>query len=111
MKKSILIFAVFAACSSSPVMTVDGYTEISIGESFKTVEKRYGKPVRTTTAANGVTTYEYVERFMMGSQLTEMRRYCIQVKDGKVIGKYINTQELPPYSDIYSDDPFPDQVQ
>lgn len=111
MKKWIPILAILAACSSSPVMTIDDYTEISIGESFKTVEKKYGKPVRTNTASNGVTTYEYVERFMMGSQLTEMRRYYIQVKDGKVVGKFINTQELPPYSDIYTDDPFPEQVQ
>ena len=111
MKKYLLIAALFTACASYPVMTIDDYTEISVGTSVKTLEKKYGKPVKSSTTSNGVTTYEYVERFMMYSQLTEMRRYYIQIKDGKVVGKYMNKEDLPPYQDIYNDDPFPEQVK
>lgn len=110
MKKWLIALIVLGACSSSPVMTIDDYTEVDIGTTAQVLEKKYGKPVKITTTTNGVTTYEYVERFMMGSQLTEMRRYYFQIKDGKVVGKYIKTLELPPYQDIYTDDPFPEQV-
>lgn len=111
MKKFLSIICLLAACSSSPIMTIDDYAEIQIGEPISVVEKKYGKPVKVTKEKSGVSTYEYIERFMMGSQLTEMRRYYIQVKDGKVVGKYYNRDDLPPYQDIYSDDPFPEQVQ
>lgn len=101
----------FIGCASSPVMTIDDYTAIPIGTPVKTLEQQYGKPVKQTRSSNGVITYEYVERFMMGSQLSEMRRYYIQIKDGKVVGKYLKSEQLPPYQDIYTDDPFPEQVQ
>ncbi|NBO24246.1 MAG: hypothetical protein EBU93_03300 [Chlamydiae bacterium] len=111
MKKWIPIIGLLAACASAPIMTIDEYTEIQVGTPIKEVEKKYGKPISKKKLDNGVETYEYIERFMMGSQMTEMRRYYIQVKDGKVVGKYYNKEELPPYQDIYTDDPFPEQVQ
>lgn len=111
MKKWIIALLTLAGCASSPVMTIDEYSEIQVGQSAASIQKQFGKPVRMTTQSNGVTTYEYIERFMTGSQLSEMRRYYIQIKDGKVVGKYYNKQDLPPYQDIYSDDPFPEQVQ
>ncbi len=106
---ALLIFIV--ACTSSAIMTVDDYTAIQVGMSARDLESKYGKPVKMTTSSNGVTTYEYIERFMMGSKLSEMRRYYIQVQNGKVVGKYYDTQDVPPYQDIYTDDPFPEQVQ
>jgi hypothetical protein len=111
MKKWITGAVFLAACASSPLMTIEDFSAIQIGQSATSIQNKYGKPVKITTASNGVTTYEYIERMMMGSQISEMKRYFIQIKDGKVVGKYYSRQDQPPYQDIYNDDPFPQQVQ
>ena len=109
MKKKILMLALLGACTSSPLMTVNDFSNIDIGTSIAQVEKKYGHPVRITSDQGERQVYEYIERISMGTQLIEMRRYYIVVKGGKVVNKYVKYSNPPPYEDIYTDDPFPDQ--
>lgn len=110
MKQLIPMVLFLASCTSSPLMTVDDFANIDIGTPIVQVEKKYGRPVKIFSKGDGQV-YEYVERINMGTQLIEMRRYYLVVKNGAVVNKYVNYNNPPAYEDIYTDDPFPDQSQ
>jgi hypothetical protein len=76
-----------------------------MGSSIDEITGKYGKPYSVKTLSDGSKQYVYIERYMIGDENVEEKRYYLIIKNGKVISKRYN-QELPPaYDEIYDDDP------
>ncbi|OGN61501.1 MAG: hypothetical protein A3F09_06120 [Chlamydiae bacterium RIFCSPHIGHO2_12_FULL_49_11] len=85
----------------SQVMTLDTYIEVQPGISADALTKAFGQPYNIYQRDDGVSIYEYIERFQMGPgyRTVESRRYYFIVKENKVIGKQIRIYNQPGYVD------------
>ena len=109
LKNLALILVALAACSSRHLMNAENFSQIKNGTAVKDVEAQYGQPANTYK--NGPQTiYEYIERVNMGTQTVQLKRYYLVTKDGKVTSKYVRYTNQPGFSQIDSDNPFPDQT-
>jgi|GEM_PF-651471 len=88
-------------------MTRNGYADIDVGMSSKSVEERFGRPYKIYSKGNESEIYEYIEKINIGSQVIEQRRYYIVIEKGRVLNKYIKLSNPPPFEAIYSNDPYP----
>lgn len=95
-----------SACfSRSAMMTRPEYENITVGESLNAVQARVGVPYAIQSKEQGVEQYEYIERIPLGTEVVEERRYYLLVKNGKVVGKFMNQETPPPYDMLYDEDP------
>lgn len=104
----LFISVLLVGCSvSHEMMTRNGYADVDIGMSSKSIEERFGKPYKIYSRGNETEIYEYIEKITMGTQVIEQRRYYIVIERGKVSNKYIKLSNPPPFEAIYSNDPYP----
>ena len=95
-----------AGCFSRPaLMTYETYDQVKIGTSIESLKADIGKPYAIHAKEGGTEEYEYIERIDMGNTLVSENHYFLIVKDGVVIGKYMNRESPPAYDLIYQDEP------
>jgi hypothetical protein len=105
-KKFLMLALLLAGCfSRSSMMTYAGYDGVDTGMPIEEVKERMGEPYKVHTTKGGVTEYEYVERMNAGDNLMGENHYFLIVEEGKVVGKYMTRERMPPYDLIYQDQP------
>lgn len=101
----VAIFVLLAASACvpdqhRPMMTTERFEEVNIGISEELLVKKYGPPLNIYHRDDGVTVYEYIERFNMGTaenRIVEARRYFFYVKEGKVVSKQMSIKNQPSF--------------
>ena len=104
----LFLIALFplASCFSRPtVMTSGEYDKIQMGTSVSELRSEVGKPYAIHKKDHGVEEYEYIERIDTGNNLVAENHYFLVIKDGKVVGKYMNRERAPAYDLIYQEQP------
>jgi hypothetical protein len=82
------------------VMTLNTFQSIPTGTSEERLRKTYGAPLHIYHKANGLTVYEYSERFTLGpieNRVVEERRYYFYIRDGVVTSKQMVIQNPPAF--------------
>ena len=79
-------------------MTMNNFSDISIGSSSSEVVSSYGEPYSVHKKDDGTIEYEYLERIKAGARTMEERRYILVIKEGKVVSKHIKGSSPAPYS-------------
>ena len=90
------------------MMNLEAFEETNIGMSEENLVKAYGEPLNKYHHDNGVTVYEYIERFNMGpaeNRVVEARRYYFYIRDGKVISKQMSIKNQPAFQPMNSVNP------
>ena len=98
--KSILLSFValfFAGCAtqSGRVITMNSYLDVHNGESRQDVLDQFGEPVSIELKDDGTEIFTYIERFSMNGEVVEARYYYFYIKNDKVVGKVVNTEDRP----------------
>lgn len=92
-------------CFSRPsMMTYNTFDQVQIGTPISELTPQIGKPY-AIHHKEGSDEYEYVERINVGNSRFAENRYFLIVQNGKVIGKYMNREQPPPYNLIYQEEP------
>jgi hypothetical protein len=86
-----------AACTGGSLMTMNSFSDISIGTSSADVVAIYGEPYAVHKKGDGTIEYEYLERIKAGGRNLEERRYILIIKNGKVVSKEIKQSSPSPY--------------
>lgn len=99
MKRFIFLGFIFAASCmmGHRVMTINGFSDISLGMSAEQVEKQAGTPYDVHDLGEGRMEFEYIERIKMGTQDIEERHYYILFKNDRVSGKRMKEISPPPF--------------
>ncbi len=82
-----LIFLLFLASCSAPMMTPSCYHTVQMGESVEILEERCGKAYHIREMENGFIEYHYIERIGGNTAYSDQNDYYIIVKDGRVVQK------------------------
>ena len=100
------LLLVCASCSSkSSVITYSEYTSVESGMTVEQMEEKLGKPYAIHNRKDGSQEYEYIERITAGSGTVSENHYFLIVQKGSVTGKYMKSQQSPPYDLIYQEQP------
>lgn len=86
-------------------MTYSDFDKVEMGTSIAKLQADIGKPYAIHNKEAGTEEYEYIERIDSGNNLVAENHYFLIVKDGKVIGKYMNRERPPAYDLIYQEEP------
>ncbi len=92
-------------------MTMETFQEVDVGTTELDLRKKYGDPINTYHKTNGLTIYEYSERFTLGpleQRVVEERRYYFYIRDGVVTSKRMIIRNPPPFEPM--DDVNPDDL-
>lgn len=100
---SLLLLFLSACITRSSIMTMPTYQSISVGEPLTEIKAKAGIPYAVQSKGNGVEEYEYIERIPLGTEVVEEHHYYLLIKNGVIIGKYMN-QETPPAFDLIDDE-------
>jgi outer membrane protein assembly factor BamE (lipoprotein component of BamABCDE complex) len=95
----MLIFLLFSSCASGgKVMSVDKFSEVSIGMTQQDLEKKLGRPYSVKDLGNGEIEYTYIQKDDFGARgVIEERHYLITIKDGKVTNTQTKIFNRPAY--------------
>ena len=86
-------------------MTYNEYDKVQMGTTTSELRSEIGKPYAIHTKDHGVEEYEYIERIDTGNNIVAENHYFLVIKDGKVVGKYMNRERPPAYDLIYQEQP------
>ncbi len=84
-----LCVAIFGCSRGSQVITLEKFSEISIGSSVKELKNVFGKPDRIDKGNVGEEIYIYLERIQSENRLIMFRQYLFIIQNGKVTSKKI----------------------
>ena len=102
---NFLFVAFLTGCfSNSAYMSYYAYDHIQTGTSIATIKSEVGEPY-AIHRKEGTQEYEYIERIDREKSLAAENHYFLIVQDGKVVGKYMNTERPPAYDLIYQEQP------
>jgi len=102
----LLAFIPLTSCFSRPaLMTYNEYDKVQMGTTTSELRSEIGKPYAIHTKDHGVEEYEYIERIDTGNNIVAENHYFLVIKDGKVVGKYMNRERPPAYDLIYQEQP------
>ena len=89
---------------------METFQQVSVGTSEGDLRKTYGDPVKIYHKTNGLTIYEYFERFTLGpleQRVVEERRYYFYIRDKVVTSKRMvirNPSPFEPMNDVNPDE-------
>lgn len=107
-KGLIPLLLLLVACSTRyEVMGREQFSRIDVGTPVHVLTDTYGPPYAIHSKKRNQEVFEYIERFNVGGQTLQYKRYFFVIEDKIVIGKYVKVTNPPPYEKIYSDDAFP----
>lgn len=86
-------------------MTSNDFDNVQMGTTVSDLKSEIGSPYAIHKKDKGIEEYEYIERIDTGNNIVAENHYFLVVKDGKVVGKYMNRETPPPYELIYQDQP------
>lgn len=93
--------AVLIGCAACAMgvrgVTMESFSEISIGCPSEEVLARMGSPGSIQNKEDGSVEYVYTETISLGGRTLEERQYVILLKEGKVSAKQVKQTSPPGY--------------
>ena len=92
-----ILLGCFCACAAGhSMMTMDKYSEISVGTTREELKEKAGKPYSIKKIGDHEEIYEYIERINVENRFVERRHYLFIIKNGKITSKKVTQEEPPP---------------
>lgn len=94
---SIALLSIWGCASGSKVMTIEDFSDISVGQTSDDIQKKHGKPYSIKNIGDNEVEYTYIERIPMGKRVLQERHYLIILKNGKVTSTQTRSFNRPVY--------------